>query len=192
MWQEPGREVLPGCFGARFRLPLAGSLALSTPSMCCSGSSVFFSSKWSRSLSSVVSSVCVAWVRSNSPLRPSVSNSCCAFDTGGNHSIQPFIHLKTFRWIDLVPYRLWICTGSPWFVIFIYLFILSTFLCSHTSWPHLWCCQTPSASPPLFLQSCPREPTGRTSPLRTLAADAPPHLDRWPWSRFSSSLSPWF
>lgn len=61
---------------------------------------------------------------------------------------------------------------------------------SYTSWPHLWYCQTPSAFPPLFLQSCPREPTGRTSPPRTLAADAPPHLSRSPWSCLLAS--PWF
>lgn len=70
---------LPGCFGARLGLPLVGSLALWTPAVCCSWSWTSFSSKWSSSLSSVVSSVCVAWVRSNSPFRPSVSNSCWAY-----------------------------------------------------------------------------------------------------------------
>ena len=84
MWPQRGR--LPGCFGARLGLPLVGSLALWT--VCFSGSWTSFSSRWSSSLSSVVSSVCVAWVRSNSPFRPSVSNSCWAYNTEGSQSGQ--------------------------------------------------------------------------------------------------------
>lgn len=36
--------------------------------------------------------------------------------------------------------------------------------------PHLWCCQTPSAFPPLSLQSYPRAPKGRTSHPQTPVA----------------------
>lgn len=88
VWGYGQAAWLPGCFGARLRLPLVGSLALWTPAVCCSGSWTSFSSKWSSSLSSVVSSVCVACVRSNSPFRPSVSNSCWAYNTIGSHSHQ--------------------------------------------------------------------------------------------------------
>lgn len=74
------RGCSPGCLGARLGLPLVGSLLCWPLGVCWSWSWVSFSSRWSRSLSSVVSSVCVAWERSNSPFRPSVSSSCSAYE----------------------------------------------------------------------------------------------------------------
>ncbi len=84
---------LPGVLGTRSGLSGEGP-----PSVLCSDwallcMSVFLSvslscpvlsSRRSRSFPSVFSRVCVAWVRSNSPLRPSFSNSCWAWEIKHN------------------------------------------------------------------------------------------------------------
>lgn len=110
---------LPGWFGTRLRLVLCEPLARWLSPVCSSGSCSSFSSNWSSSLSSVVSSSCVALVRSNSPLSPSVSNSSWAYVTVSNHHQSRALFSYTwFCWVGF----------------------------AHK--PHLWCCQTPSASPP--------------------------------------------
>lgn len=150
---------LPGCFGARLRLPLVGSLPLWTPAVCCSGSATSFSSKWSSSLSSVVSSVCVACVRSNSPFKPSVSNSCWAY----THHREPL----TSRHHNMIPGIMSSSSGLP------SSFWNGTLI--HSLKPHLWCCRTPSAFPPLSHRSYPMGQRGQTSRPRTPAAGVHPH-----------------